>query len=183
MEIQTGSHIKAASFVQSIVRAVKTAHSLPESRPDRRRLRTLLHRGQEGSALVEIALVMPMILGLLTAIFTFAIGFNNQLTLTSAVGSGAQYLQLIRTTTTDPCKDTLTAIENAAQTLTPTSIKLTFNFNGTTVPSNSCPTYQVYLAQGQPVTVSATYPCVLMIYGTKFTNTCQLSAKVTEYEY
>jgi len=183
MEIQTGSHIEAASFVQSTVRAVRTADSPKQSRYTRRRLRSLLHGGQEGSALVEIALIMPMILGLLTAIFTFAIGFNNQLTLTSAVGAGAQYLQLIRTTTTDPCKDTLTAIQNAAQTLTPGSISLSFSFNGTAVTGNSCPGDQVDLAQGQPVTVSATYPCVLMIYGTKFTNTCQLSAKVTEYEY
>jgi Flp pilus assembly protein TadG len=73
----------------------------------RRHVRALLRKGEEGSALVEIALTMPMLLMVMTAICTFAIGFNNQLTLTSAVGSGAQYLQLIRTTTTDPCQDTL----------------------------------------------------------------------------
>jgi hypothetical protein len=119
----------------------------------------------------------------MTAICTFAIGFNNQLTLTSAVGSGAQYLQLIRTTTTDPCQDTLTAIENAAPSLTPSSITLSFSLNGTPVSGNSCAGDQSDLAQGQPVTVTAKYPCALAIYATKFATGCQLSASVTEYEY
>lgn len=153
------------------------------SGPLGRRLRTLLGSGQEGSALIEIALTMPMLLAVITAIFTFGVGFNNQLTLTSAVGAGAQYLQLIRTTTTDPCKDTLTALSNAAQSLKSSSISLSFNFDGVAVTGNSCAGDQVDLVQGEPVTVTATYPCVLAIYGTKFTNACQLSAKVTEYEY
>jgi Flp pilus assembly protein TadG len=150
--------------------------------------RALLRNGEEGSALVEIALVMPMLLAVVTSIFAFGVGFNNQLTLTSAVGSGAQQLQLIRTTTTDPCADTLTAIKNAAPSLTGNSISLSFNFNGTEVDNtNSCAGDQTYLVSGQPVTVTAKYPCVLSImpmgYGTKFVSNCQLSAKVTEYEY
>jgi Flp pilus assembly protein TadG len=152
-----------------------------------RRVRALLRRGEEGSALVEVALTMPILMAAITAVATFAIGFNNQLTLTSAVGSGAQYLQLIRTTTSDPCAQTLTAIENAAPSLTGSSIKLSFNFNGTVVTGNSCPNATSDLAQLQPVTVSATYPCVISImpmgYGTNFVSSCQLSAKVTEYEY
>lgn len=152
-----------------------------------RRVRAFLRRGEEGSVLVEIALLTPILLGLITAIATFAIGFNNQLTLTSAVGAGAQYLQLIRTTTTDPCADALTAIENAAPSLKSSSISLSFNFNGTVVNQNSCSGDQGDLVEGTPVTVSATYPCVLSImpmgYGTKFVSNCQLSAKVTEYEY
>ena len=143
----------------------------------------LLRSREEGSALVEIALTMPILLMVMTAICTFAIGFNNQLTLTSAVGSGAQYLQLIRTTTSDPCQDTLTAIENAAPSLTPGSITLSFSLNGTPVSGNSCSGDQSYLVQGQPVTVTAKYPCALAIYATSFATGCQLSASVTEYEY
>jgi Flp pilus assembly protein TadG len=150
-------------------------------------VRAFLRRGDEGSALVEVALTMPILMGMITAICTFAIGFNNQLTLTSAVGSGAQYLQIIRSTTSDPCSDTLNAIANAAPALTKSSINLTINFNGTVVNSNSCPSDTSDLAENAPVTVSATYPCVLSImpmgYATKFVSSCQLSAKVTEYEY
>jgi Flp pilus assembly protein TadG len=143
----------------------------------------LLRGGDEGSTLVEFALILPAFMMLITALCTFAIAFSNELTLTSAVGSGAQYLQLIRTTTTNPCADTLTAIESAAPSLTPASISLTFSFNGTNVTGNTCSGDQSYLIQGQPITVSATYPCTLQIYAVRFTSACQLSAKVTEYEY
>ena len=157
------------------------------SLPIGRRMRAFLFGDEEGSSLIEIALTMPILLAVVTAICTFAVGFNNQLTLTSAVGTGAQYLQLIRTTTTDPCADTLNAIKSAAPSLNTASLNLTFNLNGTPVSGSSCPGDQKYLVQQEPITVSATYPCVLSImpmgYGTKFVSSCQLSAKVTEYEY
>jgi Flp pilus assembly protein TadG len=179
MEVQIATHGHDGAPKRRMSRPAKIFVSGPLGR----RLRTFLGSGQEGSALIEIALTMPMLLAVITAIFTFGVGFNNQLTLTSAVGAGAQYLQLIRTTTTDPCKDTLTALSNAAQSLKSSSISLSFNFDGVAVTGNSCAGDQVDLVQGEPVTVTATYPCVLAIYGTKFTNACQLSAKVTEYEY
>jgi Flp pilus assembly protein TadG len=156
------------------------------SLPSGRRVSALLRWGEEGSVLVEVSLLTPILLALVTAMCTFAVGFNNQLTLTQAVGAGAQYLQIDRGTA-DPCADTLTAIENAAPSLKGSSINLTINFNGTVVNANSCTGNSGSLVQSSPVTVSATYPCVLSImpmgYGTKFVSNCQLSAKVTEYEY
>jgi Flp pilus assembly protein TadG len=156
-----------------------------EPRSIGRWVRALMYRNEEGSALVEIALVTPVLMALVTGICSFAVGFNNQLTLTSAVGAGAQYLQLIRATTTDPCADTLTAIEAAAPSLKGTAIALTVTMNGVAPPQsgNSCSGAQTGLASGQPITVAATYPCTLAIYGTTFSNKCQLSAKVSEYEY
>ena len=154
-----------------------------EPRSIGRSVRALLHGNEEGSALVEIALVTPVLMALITGICSFAIGFNNQLTLVSAVGAGAQYLQVMRTSTTDPCASTLSAIEAAAPSLKPSSIALTLTINSTVESGSTCPTGAALLQSGQPVTVSATYPCSLAIYGTKFTNACQLSAKVTEYEY
>jgi Flp pilus assembly protein TadG len=187
MKGQIDLHGQATAFKRGSNRAAKSRELRGGPGSLVRRVRALVRTGDEGSALVEIALVMPMLLAVITAICAFAVAFNNQLTLTSAVGSGAQYLQLIRTTTSNPCADTLTAIENAAPNLTPGSINLSFNFNGTTVASNSCAGDQSYLVQGQSVTVSATYPCALPImpmgYGTKFVSSCQLAAKVTEYEY
>jgi Flp pilus assembly protein TadG len=184
MKIQSDSHSEAARK-RRIHRAHEFATLRVEPRSISRWVRALLHRNEEGSALVEIALVTPVLMAIVTGICSFAIGFNNQLTLTNAVGSGAQYLQLIRTTTADPCADTLTAIQGAAPGLTPGSISLTVTMNGQT-PSqsgNKCPGAQSDLVAGEPVTVSATYPCVLAIYGASFTSKCQLSAKVTEYEY
>ena len=145
--------------------------------------RELLSGGSQGSVLVEIALVLPMLLAVLTAICAFGVAFNNALSLTSAVGLGAQQLQLIRTTTSDPCADTLSAIKAAAPSLQGSSINLSITMNGTTVTGSSCSGDQSDLVAGGPVTVSATYACALPIYGTTFSKACQLSAKVTEYEY
>ena len=71
-------------------------------------------RNSEGGALVEMALVLPVFMLVMTGIFSIGTAYSNQLTLTQAVGSGAQYLQQIRTSTTDPCSDTFTTIKNAA---------------------------------------------------------------------
>ena len=148
---------------------------------------------EHGSILVEIAISLPLLLLMFTGIFDFGLAYNNQLTLIQAVGAGATHLQQIRTTTTDPCADTLTAIENAAPTLTPGSISIALNMNGTKVPSSGTPTAnlscsgdQTDLVQQDPVTVTATYPCALPILFTKgvtWLSTCQLSATVSEYEY
>ncbi len=148
---------------------------------------------EHGNILVEIGLSLPLLLLMFTGIFDFGIAYNNQLTLIQAVGSGAQHLQQIRTTTTNPCSDTLTAIENAAPTLTAGNISLALNMNGTKVPSNgtpstslSCSGDQTDLVQQQPVTVTATYPCSLPLVftrGVTWLSSCQLSATVTEYEY
>jgi len=144
-------------------------------------------RDEHGSILVEIAISMPLLLLMFTGIFDFGIAYNNQLTLIQAVGSGAQYLQQIRTTTTNPCADTLTAIENAAPTLTPANISLSLVLNGTPETNKTtCSGAQQYLAQQEPVTVTATYPCSLPLVftrGTTWASTCTLSATVTEDEY
>ena len=146
------------------------------------RLRTFIRKREEGSALVEVALTMPVLLMVMTAICTFAIAFNNQLTLTSSLSSGAQYLQLIRTTTTDPCQDTDRDRKCGAKPGPSQHFSL-FNLNGTIVSGSSCAGEQTNLVQGQPITVTAKYPCTLAIYATRFTTGCQLSASVTEYEY
>jgi Flp pilus assembly protein TadG len=176
-------HGNETSLQRRFRHAAKSIELAVGSRSSGRRLLALLRAGEQGSALIEIALILPMLMVLITGLCAFGVAFNNELTLTSAVGSGAQYLQLIRTSTTDPCADTINAIESAAPSLKSSSISLTLNLNGTSVSGNSCSGDQSYLVQGAPITVSATYPCTLPIYGTKFATACQLSAKVSEYEY
>jgi Flp pilus assembly protein TadG len=191
MNIQTNSHEQGMTLKRRLNRAKRSSELHVEPRPLRRWVRAILRKGEEGSAILEIALVTPILMGLLTAICTFAVGFNNQLTLNGAVGQGANYLQTLGANATDPCAQTMTAIENAAPSLKPSSIKLTIAINGTTVSdtSNSCTGAVATLAAAanEPVTVSATYPCVLTImslgYGTKFISNCQLSASETVYEY
>ena len=151
-----------------------------------RRAIVRFHSGEEGGALVEFALVVPLMLTMITGIFAVGIAFNNQLTLTQAVGAGAQHLQIIRTSTSDPCADTLSTLVAAAPNLNPAKISLTITINGgSSVTANSCTssTSSLQAAQNEPVTVSATYPCNLQISGVKLASGCQLAATVTEYEY
>jgi len=144
-----------------------------------------LAQSEEGSPLIEFAFVLPLMMLCVTGIFAFGIAIYNVLVLTQATGAGAKYLQQIRQTTSDPCADTLTAIESAAPLLKPSSISMTLSINGgagVTATSCASSTTALQAAQGNPVTVSTTYPCTLAIYGLNL-GACQLSAKVTEYEY
>lgn len=137
----------------------------------------------EGGALVEFALVLPMMMVVVTGLFSFGIALNNQLELTQAVGSGAQYLQTIRATTSNPCSDTFNAIKAAAPNLHSANISLTLTMSGTAVSGSTCSGSQSNLTQGGSVTVAATYPCNLFVYGLNLGTSCNLQAQVTEYEY
>jgi len=152
-----------------------------------RRVRAYLRRGEEGQAMVEMALILPALFAVMTAVFAFAIGFGNELTLTGAVGAAGQHLTTIRTTTSDPCADTLAAIEQAAPNLTPSKINLTLSLNGTTETGTSCPSGAAIMEakgfSGDPVTVTATYPFTLPIMNFKGGLGWVLSATVTEYSY
>lgn len=152
----------------------------PSSLESNRMRRFLCERG---NALVEFAFVLPMMMVVVTGLYSFGITLSNQIALTQATGAGAQYLQTLRGNTTDPCADTLTAIQGAAPNLNVSALNLTLTTNGVAATGSSCPGQVSNLKQGQPVSVSATYPCTLMIYGLNLGRSCQLAAQVTEFEY
>jgi Flp pilus assembly protein TadG len=149
-----------------------------------------LFRSEQGGPLIEFALVLPLMMVVITGTFAFGLALANDVNLTQATGMGAQYLQTIRTTTSDPCADTLTAIKNSAPNLKGSDITLSVSINGGTAYTTGTCTGAVSTlqgAQGDPVTISTTYPCSLLIYalpyGSAIGRSCTLSAKVTEYEY
>jgi Flp pilus assembly protein TadG len=191
MKIQIDFDGVTGPLRRAVNRAATAGEPRAETRSPGQRRRALLRSGEQGQAMLETALILPAWLAILTAIFTFAVAFNNQLILTSAVGSGAEYLQTRRSVTSDPCADTIAAIEDAAPNFTAANIGLTLNIGGTVYTGQSCTsalsTFQG--AQGDAVSVKATYPCLLSImsmnpaYGSRFVSNCQLSAKVTEYQY
>ena len=161
-----------------------------ERRSILKRIRIFCFGQEEGNSLVEFTLTLPILMAVLVAIFQFGIAFNQQLQLTQAVGAGAQYLQTIRSTTTDPCADTLSVISGSAPTLLKANISLTLTMNGgSPVTGNSCSGSQSQLAQGTPTIVYASYPCSITIFGINLGGlttrkfTCNLTAQVTEYEY
>ncbi len=185
MRIPTALRNQARGFARGLSRLFAFGREANRKQLHSGQLRAQLAHSEEGSTLIELAMTVPVLMGLVTGLFAFGIAYSNQLTLTQAVGSAGQYLAQIRTTSTNPCADTFKALKNAAPNLVPANVIMTVTINGTTPVQigESCAGSQTLLVQGTPVTVYATYPCTLNIYGVNLGHSCQLSAKVTEYEY
>jgi Flp pilus assembly protein TadG len=146
----------------------------------------------QGHAVLEFAFVLPMMMAVVTGLFSFGIALNNQIELTQAVGNGGQYLQQIQSITADPCQDVATTVERNATNLNAADLTLTLTMSdssgNSTVESGTASTFtcagaQSNLVTGGTATVMGTYPCSLFVYGLNFKNACQLTAEVSEYEY
>jgi Flp pilus assembly protein TadG len=163
------------------------------------RLRDGLHEGlgessETGAAMVEMALVLPVLMLMVTGIFAFGTAFNNYVALTNAVDISGRLLAIDRLNTTDPCADVANAVRRAAPYLKPANLSFTIVLNtttyggtsgtsGTSCSSSSATTgAAANLVQGQPVTVTVTYPCSFGVYGMNLVPGCTLTAQVTELE-
>src|ERR1700761_7198494 len=120
---------------------------------------------EEGGALVEMALVIPILMLIVTAIFAFGIGLNNYLELTDAVSIAARQLAISRGQTTNPCAQAVTTIENAAPQLKPANLTFSFVLNGTSYSGTSCSSTSTTtgaagnLVQGASAQLTVSYPC------------------------
>ena len=149
-----------------------------------------LRKREEGAAIVEMALMLPILMMVMMGIFILGVIFNNQIMLTYAVGNGAQYLVAQASgITADPCTATTAYIQGYTPNLVAANINITYTLGSSGTPETSCTLATLQgLAQGQPVTVSATYPCNFTIFGLNVTAAnvsagnptgCQLSASNT----
>jgi Flp pilus assembly protein TadG len=145
----------------------------------RRLFTRLFTSSRRGQSLVEFSFAMPILLITVTGMLSFGIAMHNFLTLTNGVNTGAQVMAMSRGQTSDPCASVLTAIENAAPGLTGTSISLTVVINGTSFTSTSCTAGAADMTQGTLAQVTATYPCVLAIYGMGVPS-CTLRSQASE---
>ena len=145
---------------------------------------TYFQRSDEtGGSLVEMALVLPILLAIVTGITSFGFAFNNYIMLSSAVDVGGRQLSILRGNTTDPCSDVSTTIAAASPLLKAANLKYTFNLNGNVYTNKTtCTAGVAQLLQGFPVTVQVTYPCSLLIYGKNLLPSCTLTAQTTELE-
>jgi Flp pilus assembly protein TadG len=140
---------------------------------------------EEGSNLVEFALILPPLMMLLTGIVSFGSAMMNYEQLTHGVAEGAQALVLSRQsgTATDPCATTFSALTKAAPTLKQADIVLTITLGSTTKTGPTCDGSQSAMVMGQSATVNATYPCNIGVYGITISPGCRLTATLTEYEF
>lgn len=143
-------------------------------------------RDELGSSLVELAVVLPILMMVVTGIMVFAIALNNYITLTFAVDQGARLLAISRGQTLDPCATAASAITQSAATLSSGSFTYTFILNGTSYSGATCSSTSTStgaagnLVQGSSAEVLVKYPCNLTIYGGASTAGCMLTAKTTE---
>jgi Flp pilus assembly protein TadG len=134
-----------------------------------------------GGALVETALVLPLLLLVLTGILYSGLALNNFQVLTNAVNISAQVLAVSRgqiPTGSTPCAVASTAIDNAAPGLVAASISLSFVINGSAYTPGSCAGGTASMVQGASTQITATYPCTLAVYGLALS--CSLKAQTAE---
>ena len=94
---------------------------------DRNRFR--IARCEEGQALVEAALVIPILLTVGTGILIFGIYMMQILSLTEGVGSAGRVLAVSSGVTLDPCATASAAFKNAAPLLKTTNLTYQITLN------------------------------------------------------
>jgi len=157
--------------------------------------------GERGAALVEFALVAPLMLTLVFAMCSFGFLFNRYLELTEAVNVGAEQLAVARGNTLDPCNLVYTYVKQVSPYLNSAQMKFQFELNTTWYPSSTtfytgsastCSSGSTStgapanLIQGDPLTVIVQYPCSVFSFNfgalVKFNPipACNLQAQITE---
>ncbi len=139
----------------------------------------LFYRDQNGTAAVEFALVAPVLFLLVLGITQFGITLNNYEMLTGGTEAAARQLSLSRGSST-PSSSTTTALYNAASNLVQANLTIALKINGAACSGDSACQTALTNGQGQPATVTASYPCNLQIYGYNFAPGCTLSSQSTE---
>lgn len=184
MDIQAYLHMQAKTLTRSLLR---DAESSAKPRSLGQRFRALLRAGEQGSAIIEFALILPMLLMLTTGLMVFGVAMNNYMQLTHAVNVAARTVSLYGHDTgtassiPDPCATASTAVMNAAPGLNAANMTFSYSFNGVPETTTSCTSAAPSLTSGSNVTVTATYPLNLSVYGTVFSqNSAVLQASATE---
>jgi Flp pilus assembly protein TadG len=119
-------------------------------------------RREDGQALIEFVLVLPILLMLATAITSFGLTFYRYIALTDAVRAGARTLSLGRGSP-DPCTPAITETKNSANTPGVPVPTVQLIVNG--VQENAPCTSDSNWVQGNQVTVTASIPYSLNIFG------------------
>lgn len=139
-------------------------------------IRRLALGRSEGQALVEFALLSPLVLLLVLGMCIFGLMLNQYLVLSNAASIGAQQLATYRNglSSTDACAVVYNAVTNAAPSLTPANLTFTITVNGThfvsgasgasnVTCSNEASTYNN--DENDPVSVTLTYPFTASFIG------------------
>jgi TadE-like protein len=145
------------------------------------RIRSLKGSGTDGSALVEMAVTLPLMMLIMTGIFSFSIALYQKLELAEAVSNGGRVLAVDRGDI-DPCSTVASAIYATTPSLNKANLTLTFVLNGvSTGPSCSGigASPNSNMVQGGTAQVSASYTCSIGVYGLNYPG-CTLGTQIAE---
>jgi Flp pilus assembly protein TadG len=115
-------------------------------------------RNESGQAMVEFAIVVPLLLVLALGIIQCGIQFNHSLTLTDAVRAGARQAAVSRTLPGGPAAATAAAVARVRSAASG-------SLSDANDPTALVVTVASTFAQGSDVTVQATYPYEINIFG------------------
>jgi len=137
-----------------------------------------------GGALVEMAIALPIMMIMLTGIFSFSMALYQKLQLAEALSSGGRVLAADRGDI-DPCQTATSAIIASAPGLQPSQLRLNYTIGGVNYGSGttSCPgsgsTANANMTAGGVAQIQASYPCSLSVYGRSFAS-CNLGYQISE---
>jgi Flp pilus assembly protein TadG len=169
---------------------INSSENNPDLSPDSKgrsfvsRLRNLLGSSSEGNAIVETAVMLPVLMIMVTGISSFSLALYQKVQLCEAV-SNAGHRLVSDLGDTDPCATATQALYAAAPGLNSANITLTYTINaknyGTGVTSCPGPSggANTDMTAGQSVQVQASYPCIVGIYGIG-TASCNIATQITE---
>ena len=178
MKTLNKNHLQFTALTPSLRHAAESRGVSGNHRFFGKRLRARLRGGEEGGALVEFVLVAPLMLTLITGMFSVVMALMNYQELGSATNAAAQVLMTARGQSTDPCAVVASTVTGALPTWTATKFTYTVTITdyagalhtyGPTTPSAgspfSCTAAAAVLsagsgssgAQGEPASVSASY--------------------------
>ncbi len=138
--------------------------------------------GEEGQALLEFAVSLPILLVVVTGILAFGLVLNNYVMLTNATDNGARALAISRGQTTDPCATMVNAVYAAAPVLRQSGYTFAITLNGAKYTGTTCNSSAAVanMVQGAQAQVTVSYPCSLAMYGMNAAPGCALQAQTTE---
>ena len=187
MKTQTDLHGQALALECGLSRAARFAELRAERHSPGRWLRSLLSTGEQGNAMIEFAMLLPVLLLLTTGLLVFGVAMNNYLQLTNAVSVGARKVALYghqtgaAASTADPCATASAAVIAAAPALNPASLTFTYSFNSVPASTTSCTDAAANLISTTNATVTVTYPLNLSVFGAVFSKSnAVLTATSTE---
>jgi Flp pilus assembly protein TadG len=134
---------------------------------NRRQRRVLFLGGVEGTALVEFAIVLPVLMSILTGAASFCMALYSFQQLGYAGSNAAQLLAVEQGLLADPCATTASTVTAALPNWTPSKITYTVTitdstgaahtFGPTAGSSFSCTAGASDMAANEPVTVQVSY--------------------------